>query len=89
VKGKIDNQPIVILNDSGAIHSYIKSNIIEIFPLQRSKHKKSWLVHLTTRAKRNINELVKYFSIDMNGLNMKVYVNTIPLGSYEFLIGMY
>jgi predicted aspartyl protease len=83
VEGKIDNHPITILIDSGASHSYINSNIVEIFHLQRSKHKKSWLVQLATGAKRNINELVKYCPIDMNGLNTKVDVNIIPLGSYE------
>jgi hypothetical protein len=46
VEGKIDNHPIEILIDSGASHSYINSNIVEIFHLQRSKHKKSWLVQL-------------------------------------------
>ena len=44
VEGKIDNQSIAILIDSGAIHIYINANIFEIFHLQRSKHKKSWLV---------------------------------------------
>jgi hypothetical protein len=44
VEGKIDNQPISILIDYGASHGYIKSNIVEIFQLQRSKHKKYWLV---------------------------------------------
>jgi hypothetical protein len=50
VEGKIDNQPITILIDYGASHSYINSNIVEIFHLQRSKHKKSWLVQLATRG---------------------------------------
>jgi hypothetical protein len=40
VEGKIDNQPIIILIDFGASHSYKNSNIVEIFNLQRSKHKK-------------------------------------------------
>jgi hypothetical protein len=40
VEGKIDNQHITILIDFGASHSYIKSNVIEIFHLQRSKHRK-------------------------------------------------
>jgi hypothetical protein len=40
------------------------------------------------RAKRKINELVGYFSIDMNEINTKVDVNIIPLGSYDCLIGM-
>jgi hypothetical protein len=43
-EGKIDNQPIAILIDFGASHIYINSNIVERFHLQRSKHKKSWLV---------------------------------------------
>jgi hypothetical protein len=44
VEGKIDNHPIAILIDSEATHSYINDNIVEIFHLQRSKHKKYWLV---------------------------------------------
>jgi hypothetical protein len=44
VEGKINNQPIPTLIDYGANNSYINSNIIEIFHLQRSKHKKYWLV---------------------------------------------
>jgi predicted aspartyl protease len=88
VEGKIDNHPIKNLIDSIASHGYINANIFEIFHLQRSKHKKYWLVQLATRAKRKINELVKYCQIDMNGINTKVYVNIIPLGSYDCLIGM-
>jgi hypothetical protein len=88
VEGKIDNHPIAILIDFGASHSYIKYNIVESFHLQRSKHKKSWLVQLSIGPKRNINELVKYCPINMNGLNTKVDVNIIPLGSYDYLIGM-
>jgi hypothetical protein len=88
VEGKINNEPIEILIESGAIHSYINSIIIERFHLQISKHKKSWLVQLAMGAKRKINELVKYWQIDMNGLNTKLDVNIIPLGSYDFIIGM-
>jgi hypothetical protein len=88
VEGKIDNHPITILIDSGASHSYINANIVEIFHLQRSKHKKYCLVQLATGAKRKINDLVKYCLLDMNGLSTKVYLNIIPLGSYDCLIGM-
>jgi hypothetical protein len=55
-------------------------NIVEIFHLQRCKHKKCWLVQLATRDKRKINELVKDSPIYMNGLNTKVDVNIISLG---------
>jgi hypothetical protein len=73
VEGNIDNHPITILIDSRASHSYTNANIVEIFHLQRSKHNKSWLVQLATGDKRKINELVKYFQIDMNGIKTKVH----------------
>ena len=38
--------------------------------------------------KMNINELVKSFPLDMNGLNTIAYFNIIPLGSDDVLIGM-
>jgi hypothetical protein len=88
VEGNIDNQPISILIDYGATHSYINANIFERFHLQRSKHNKSWLVKLARGAKRKITELVEDCFIDMNGLNTKVDVNIISLGSYDCLIGM-
>jgi hypothetical protein len=88
VEGKIDNHPIAILIDSGASHSYIDPNLVEIFKLKKCKHEKSWLVQLATGTKRRINELVKECPINMNGTNTKEYLNIIPLGSYDCLIGM-
>jgi hypothetical protein len=88
VEGKIDNQPIAILIDSGASHNYIDPKIVERFKLKRCKHEKSWLVQLATGTKRKINELVKDFPVSMNGVGTKEDLNIIPLGSYDFLIGM-
>jgi hypothetical protein len=88
VEGKINDQPISILIDSGAIHSYIDPKMVERFHFPRSKLGKSWLVQLATVAKRRINEMVKECPMDMNGLSTKAYLNIIPLGSYDFLIGM-
>ena len=88
VEGEIDNHPIYILIDYGAIHSYIDLNLVEIFKLKKCKHEKSWLPQLSTRTKRRINELVKEFPINMNGINTNEDLNIIPLGSYYYLIGM-
>jgi hypothetical protein len=88
VEGMIKNQTIVILIDSRSIHSYIDPNMVEILHFPRSKHGKSWLVQLATRAKRKFNEMVKSCPMDMNGLNNREYLNIFPLGSYECLIGM-
>jgi hypothetical protein len=88
VEGKIDNQPMAILIDSRASHSYINPNLVERLHLQRSKHEKSWLVQLAMGAKRRVNGMFKDFLMDMNGLRTKVDLNIIPLGSYDCLIGM-
>jgi hypothetical protein len=62
--------------------------MVEIFHFPRSKLGKSWLVQLPTRAKRKINDMVKTCPMDMNGRSTKEDLNIIPLGSYDFLIGM-
>jgi hypothetical protein len=88
VEGKINDQPIAILIDSGASHSYIDPKLVEIFHFPKIKLGKSWFVQLATRAKSRINGLVKECPMDMNGLSSKLDLNIIPLGSYDFLIGM-
>jgi hypothetical protein len=88
VEGMINNQTITILIDSGASHSYIDPKMVESLHLPRNKHGKSWLVQLATRAKRKVNEMVKSCLLDMNGLSTRAYLNILPLGSYDCLIGM-
>jgi predicted aspartyl protease len=88
VEGMINNQTIAILIDSGASHSYIDPKMVESFHLPRSKHGKSWLVQLATKAKRKVNDMVKSCLMDMNGMNTRAYLNIFPLGSYDCLIGM-
>jgi hypothetical protein len=88
VEGKINNQTIAILIDSGASHSYLDPKMVERFHFPRSKLGTSWLVQLATGAKRKINEMVKACPMDMNGLSTREDLNIIPLGSYDCLIGM-
>jgi hypothetical protein len=88
VEGMINNQTLAILIDSGAIHSYIDPKMVESLQLPSNKHEKSWLVPLTTGARRKFNEMVKSCLINVNGLNTKAYLNIFPLGSYDWIIGM-
>jgi hypothetical protein len=44
VEGNIDNHPIVILIDYGAIHSYIDPKLFEIFKLKKCKNENSCLL---------------------------------------------
>jgi hypothetical protein len=88
VEGMINNQPFIILIDSGASHSYIDPRVVESLHLSRSKHEKSWLVQLATGTKRKVTELVKSCPVDMKGLSTKAELNILSLGSYDCLIGM-
>jgi hypothetical protein len=88
VEGMINNQTLAILIDPGASHSYIEPKRVEIFQLPRRKHGKSWLVQLATGARRKVNEMVKSRLVDKNILNTTVDLNFLPLGSYDYLIGM-
>jgi hypothetical protein len=87
-EGMINNHAFTNLIDSRSSHRYIDLKVVEIFQLPRSRHGKSWLVQLATRAKRKVVELVKSCLVGMNGLSNKEYLNIFPLGSYDCLIGM-
>ena len=87
VEGKIINQLIVILIVSGKNRCYIDPKIVDRLHLEKSKLEKSSLVQLATITKRRINEMVRGFSISMNGVNTNDDLNIIPLGSYDILIG--
>jgi hypothetical protein len=56
--------------------------------LEKSKLEKSSLVQLATRTKRRINEAIRSCPINLNGVNINVDRNIIPLGSYDILIGI-
>jgi hypothetical protein len=88
VEFMINNQTIALLIDSRYIHSYIDLKMVEIFNFPRSKHGKSWLVQLATRAKIKVNDMVKSCPMDMNGMSTRVDLNIFPLGSYDCVIGM-
>jgi hypothetical protein len=88
VEGKIINQLVAILIDSGAIHCYIDPKIVDRLHLEKSKLGKSSLVQLATGTKRRIHDMVRGCSISLNGMNTNVDLNIIPLGSYDILIRM-
>jgi predicted aspartyl protease len=88
VEGKIINQHVAILIDSGESHYYIDLNIVDRFHLEKSKLGKESLVQLAIGTKRRIHDMVRIFSISLNGVNTSMDLNIIPLGSYDILIGM-
>ena len=88
VVGKIDEQSASAFIDPGSTHSYITPRVVEICSFKNLKHRKSWLVHLATRTKRKVSEMVKQCPLVMNELVTCVDLNVLPLGSSDVLIGM-
>ena len=88
VASKIVQQHVSILIHPGSTHSYIAPRLVEICAFKKVKHSKSWLVQLATGTKRKVSEVVEKCPLVMNGLVTCVDLNVLPLGSYDFLIGM-
>jgi hypothetical protein len=88
VEGKINNQTIDILINSGAIHSYIdlrwwKDCICQEEILENLGWW-SWLLEL----KEKLMKWLRHDPMDMNGLGTRENLNILTLGSYDYLIGM-
>ena len=88
VEGEIAKQTIYVLIDPGSTHNYITHGFVEMCPLKKSKHRRSWLVQLATGIKKNVSEVVTKFPLVMDGLVTWVDLNIFPLKSYDVLIGM-
>jgi hypothetical protein len=88
VEVKINNQSIALLIVSGASHSYLDLKMVERFNFPRSKLGKPWMVKLSTKSKNKISDMVKACPMNLNGLNNIAELNIMPLGSYDYLIGM-
>jgi hypothetical protein len=80
VEGILNNEPISILIDLGAILSYISLRVVKLCKLQKNKFEKSWLVHIATGTKRKVTEFVGKCEFFMNDFKTYVDLNVFPLG---------
>jgi len=87
-EGKISNLTVTVLIDPIATLSYISPKIMEHYKFQTIKFKNPWLVQLDTGPKRRVLAKVDNCPLKIAGQSMKAYLNVIPLGSYDVLIGM-
>jgi len=88
LEGIISKQTISILIYPRSNLSYISFQFVEACALHKNKHAKAWLVQLATRTKRKVAEVIENHTFEMSGLNNQEYLNILPLGSYDVLIGM-
>ena len=80
IEGMINNQPISILIDPGAILSYISPRVVDLCNLALEKFDKLWLVQLATVTKRKVTSIVRNCKIILNYFLTHVNVNVLPLG---------
>ena len=88
VEGMVNQTPVTILIDLGAILSYISPQIVEKCKLSIEKFDSSWLVQLATGAKRKVTYYVKECALLMDEFKTTSKLNVLPLGSYDLMIGM-
>ena len=88
VEGMVNQTPVTILIDPKSSLSYITSQIVEKCKLSVDKFENSWLVQLSTGAKRKVTCFVKECALLMDEFKTIVKLNVLPLGSYDLLIGM-
>jgi hypothetical protein len=62
--------------------------VVEACSLQRKKHTKAWLVQLATEIKSKVAEVIEACRIRIKGFHTQAYLNFLPLGSYDMLLGM-
>ena len=86
VEGMINQTPIAILIDPGASLSYISPKLVEKCKLPIEKFESSWLVQLSTGAKRKVSCFVKKCAIVMDQFETVLKLNVLPLGSYDILL---
>ena len=87
-EGKISNLSIAVLIDPGATLSYVSPKIVEQCKLPSKRFKNPWLVQLATGAKRRVLAKINNYFLSIAGQPITTYLNVLPLGSYDILIGM-
>jgi predicted aspartyl protease len=88
IEGKYNNTHVYVLIDPGATLSYIAPGAVDSNKLKRTKHAKSWLVQLATGTKRKLSNFIFDCEFSLGGQNTNTYLNILPLGSYDIIIGM-
>jgi hypothetical protein len=88
LEGMISNHLVYILIDLGSNFSYVAHQTVDKCKLQPIRHVKPWLVQLATGTKKKVAEVIPACQFILGGLPTQATLNILPLGYYEFFIGM-
>ena len=78
--GKICDQVVSILIDSGYNYSYVSSELVDKCGLNIEVHAKSCLVQLATGTKKRVHHWVRACAFGHNGISTLAHLNVLLLG---------
>ena len=79
--GKLCDQVISILIDTGSNYSCVSPNLVDKCGLSKELHAQSWLVKLAMGTKKRVHHWVRACAFDLNGMLTTTHLNVLPLGS--------
>ena len=79
---------IFVLTNPRSTLNYVSCNTIDQCNLKKTKHAQSWLVQIAIGTKRKVTKTINQCFIKIYQMNALVNENMLPLGSYDFMIGM-
>ena len=82
----IDEQPILFFIYPGENLSYISPQKVENYKMTSEKFQQTWLAQLTTRTKRKLTHKPLKSTVNLNGYETKMNLNTFLVGSYDVLV---
>ena len=88
IEGNIFDKSISILIDLDSNLTYVSPNLVKACNMKKNEFKQLWLVPLGTCTKRKVTIFIPNYVFFTNDLVTKAYLNYLPLGSYDLLIGM-
>jgi hypothetical protein len=88
IENMLNQKLVSMLIDPSATLIFISPTMVDNYKLEKVKHKKSWLVQLSTGIKMKVIEMVKYCTINMDGMETNLDLKILPLGYYDLLVGM-
>jgi hypothetical protein len=68
--------------------SYVTPGLVDSNKIKKVKYANSWLVQLATRTKRKVTDFISDCELNLDGQNIKLNLNILPLGSYDIIIGI-
>eukprot|EP00253_Pinus_taeda_P009074 PITA_09074 len=84
----INNIPLAVLIDLGAIDSFISPSTILRCGLTAHEKSNFRMVEMASGSQQSVGSMVKYCSVNIGGCDTKMNLYSTTLGTYDLIVGM-